>query len=32
MAGAQLLDVNFEEAIQLLKDAIDDYMKEGDES
>ncbi len=32
VAGAQLLDVNFEEAIQLLKDAIDDYMKEGDES
>lgn len=31
VAGAQLLDVDFEEAIELLKKAIDEYMEEGEE-
>jgi c-di-AMP phosphodiesterase-like protein len=31
VAGAQLLDVSFEEAIDLLKNAIDEYIKEGEE-
>ena len=30
VAGAQLLDVGFEEAIQLLKNVIDEYIKEGE--
>ena len=30
VAGAQLLDVSFEEAIDLLKSAIDEYIKEGE--
>lgn len=31
VAGAQLLDVSFEEAIELLKNAIDEYIREGEE-
>lgn len=31
VAGAQLLDVSFEEAIDLLKNAIDEYIREGEE-
>ncbi len=31
VAGAQLLDVSFDEAIELLKNAIDEYIKEGEE-